>query len=60
MGGLIPNRKQSKEKIGKLNSNPYHKDYFEYDYELDAFSYIKNQYMYFFANILNNTKIQKN
>ena len=25
--GLIPNKKQRKEKIGKLNSNPYHKDH---------------------------------
>ncbi len=43
--GLIPNRKQSKEKIGKLNPNPYHKDHFEYDYELDAFKCPENQYM---------------
>ena len=47
--GLIPNRKQTKEKIGKLNPNPYHKDHFEYDYELDAFKCPENQYMYFFA-----------
>ena len=30
INGLIPNRKQTKEKIGKLNPNPYHKDNFEY------------------------------
>ena len=46
--GLIPNRKQSKEKIGRLNKNPYHKDHFVYDYELDAFKYPENQYMYYF------------
>lgn len=47
--GLIPTRKQSKEKIGKLNTNPYHKDNFEYDYELDAFKCPENEYMYFQA-----------
>ena len=46
--GLIPNRKQSKEKIGRLNKNPYHKDHFVYDYELDAFKCPENQYMYYF------------
>ena len=46
--GLIPNRKQSKEKIGRLNKNPYHKDHFVYDYELDAFKCHENQYMYYF------------
>ena len=35
--GLIPTRKQSKEKIGKLNPKPFHKDHFYYIKELDAF-----------------------
>ena len=47
--GLIPTRKQSKEKIGKLNENPYHKDHFEYDYEQDAFKCPENQYLHFYA-----------
>ncbi|MBE6504333.1 MAG: transposase, partial [Methanobrevibacter millerae] len=47
--GLIPTRKQSKEKIGKLNENPCHKDHFEYDYELDAFKCPKNQYLHFYG-----------
>jgi transposase len=50
--GLIPNRKQSKEKIGKLNENKYHKDHFEYDYELDAFKCPENEYMYFQAKYI--------
>ena len=28
INGLIPTRKQSKEKIGKLNPNQFHKDHF--------------------------------
>ena len=47
--GLIPTRKHSKEKIGKLNENPYHKDHFEYDYEQDAFKCPENQYLHFYA-----------
>ena len=47
--GLIPTRKQTKEKIGKLNPNPYHKDHFEYDIDLDAFKCPENNYLYFFA-----------
>ena len=47
--GLIPTRKQSKEKIGKLNENPYHKDHFEYNYELDAFKCPEGNYLHFFA-----------
>ena len=47
--GLIPTRKQSKEKIGKLNENPYHKDHFEYDYKQDAFKCPENQYLHFYA-----------
>lgn len=50
--GLIPNRKQSKEKIGKLNPNPYHKDHFEYDYELDAFKCPEGNYLHFFAKYI--------
>ncbi len=51
--GLIPNRKQSKEKIGKLNPNPYHKDhFFEYDYELDAFKCPEGNYLHFFAKYI--------
>ena len=47
--GLIPTRKQSKEKIEKLNKNPYHKDHFEYDYEQDAFKCPENQYLKFYG-----------
>jgi hypothetical protein len=42
--GLIPTRKQTKEKIGKLNPNKYHKD---------------NIYT-FLDNTMNHTKILKN
>lgn len=35
----MSNKKRSKEKIGKLNENQYHKDHFKYDYELNAFKY---------------------
>ena len=47
--GLIPTRKQSKEKIGKINENPYHKDNFEYNYELDAFKCPEGHYLHFFG-----------
>ena len=50
--GLIPNRKQSKEKIGKLNPNPYHKDHFQYDYKLDAFKCPENNYLHFFGKYI--------
>ena len=46
--GLIPTRKQSKEKIGKLNPNPYHKDHFTYMPELDAFKCPNNEYLFFY------------
>ena len=46
--GLIPTRKQSKEKIGKLNKNPFHKDHFEYDGENDAFKCPAGQYLTFY------------
>ena len=58
--GLIPNRKQSKEKIGKLNPNPYHKDHFEYNYELMDLNAQKIDICTFLQNILNHTKTQKN
>lgn len=45
--GLIPTRKQSKEKIGKLNKNPY-KDHFEYDSEKDAFKCPSGEYLTFY------------
>ena len=37
INGLIPTRKQSKEKIGKLNPNQFHKDHFYYISDLDLF-----------------------
>ncbi len=46
--GLIPTRKQSKEKIGKLNKNPYHKDHFTYDADSDTFLCPENQHLYFY------------
>ena len=46
---LIPTRKQSKEKIGKLNKNPYYKDHFEHNYELNAFKCPENQYLKFYG-----------
>lgn len=35
--GLIPTRKQSKEKIGKTNLKPFHKDHFYYLSDLNLF-----------------------
>ena len=35
--------------MGKLNLNSYHKDHFEYNYELNDFKCQENQYLYFFA-----------
>ena len=52
INGLIPTRKQSKERIGKLNENPYHKDHFQYDYELDAFKCPEGHYLHFFAKYI--------
>ena len=46
--GLIPTRKQSKEKIGKLNSNQFHKDHFFYISDLDLFMCPAGQPMYFY------------
>ena len=46
--GLIPTRKQSKEKIGKLNPNQFHKDHFYYISDLDLFMCPAGQPMYFY------------
>ena len=46
--GLIPTRKQSKEKIGKLNPNQFHKDHFFYISDLDLFMCPAGQPMYFY------------
>ncbi|WP_236951241.1 hypothetical protein [Methanosphaera sp. BMS] len=46
--GLIPTRKQSKEIIGKLNKNPFHKDHFEYIREKDVFKCPSGQYLTFY------------
>ena len=45
---LIPTRKQSKEKIGKLNPNQFHKDHFYYISDLDLFMCPAGQPMYFY------------
>ena len=50
--GLIPTRKQSKEKIGKLNPKPFHKDHFYYIKELDAFMCPASQLMYFYKEYI--------
>ena len=55
--GLIPTRKQSKEKIGKLNSNQFHKDYFFYISDLDLFMYPAGQPIYFYNEYIDETKI---
>ena len=46
--GLIPSRKQSEEKIGKLNPKPFHKDHFYYISDLDLFMCPAGQPMYFY------------
>ena len=46
--GLIPTRKQSKEKIGQLNPNQFHKDHFFYISDLDLFICPAEQPMYFY------------
>ena len=48
INGLIPTRKQSKERIGHLNENPYHKDHFSYLFEQDAFLCPEGQILTFF------------
>ena len=45
--GLIPTRKQSKQRINKLNKNAFHKDHFTYIPEKDAFQCPNNKYLYF-------------
>jgi len=45
--GYIPNQKQSRENKGKKSSNPYHKDYFLYDEEIDAYICPENQVLSF-------------
>lgn len=54
--GVIPDRKQSNEKIGRLNKNPYHKDYFKYLSEIDAFECPEGQIMYFFNKYVEKTE----
>jgi len=46
--GLIPTRKQSKEKIGELHPKPFHKDHFYYISDLDLFMCPAGQPMYFY------------
>ena len=46
--GFIPTRKQSKEKIGNLNENPYHKDHFHYNIDEDCFICPENQKLHFY------------
>lgn len=52
INGVIPDRKQSKEKIGRLNKNPYHKDHFKYLPEIYTFECPEGQIMYFFNKYL--------
>lgn len=52
INGLIPTRKQSKEKIGKLNPKPYHKDHFYYISEHDLFMCPAGQPMYFYKEYI--------
>ena len=55
--GLMPNRIQSKEKIRKLNPNPFHKDHFKYIHDKDAFLCPSGQYLYFYKEYnKNNSK----
>lgn len=46
--GLIPTIKQSKEKIGQLNTNQFDKDHFFYISDLDLFMCPAGQPMYFY------------
>ena len=59
--GLIPTRKQSKEKINKLNKNKFHKDHFTYIHEKDAFQCPNKEYLYFQKEYIehNNDKANK-
>ena len=56
----MPDRKQSKEKIGRLNKNPYHKDHFTCLAEIDAFECPEGQIMSFFNKYTEKIKIQRN
>lgn len=58
--GLIKNRKQSKQDINKLNSNPYHKDHFDYIRELDAFLCPEKQLLTFYKEYPDYNKLDKN
>ena len=55
INGLIPTRRQSKERIGRLSDNPYHKDHFSYLFEHDAFLCPEGQILTFF-----NDYVEKN
>ena len=46
--GLIPTRKQTKERIGELNPKPFHKDHFYYITDMDLFMCPAGQPMYFY------------
>lgn len=48
INGVIPDRKQSKLKNNKLNSNPYHKDHFDYDSKEDRFKCPEGKYLNFY------------
>lgn len=60
INGLIPTRKQSKEKkTGRLNKNPFHKDHFEYINEKDTIKCQNNEYMYFYKQYIEKTEDNK-
>ncbi|WP_458405716.1 transposase [Methanobrevibacter sp.] len=46
--GLIPTRKQSKERTGELHPKPFHKDHFYYIIDMDLFMCPAGQPMYFY------------
>ena len=54
--GLIPTRKQSKEKIKQLNPNQFHKDHFFYISDLDLFMCPSGQPMYFYKEYIEKRK----
>ena len=54
--GLIPTRKQSKEKIKQLNPNQFHKDHFFYISDLDFFMCPAGQPMYFYKEYTEKNK----
>ena len=58
--GLIKNRKQSKEGIRELNSNPFHKDHFPYIRELDAFQCPNKQLLTYYKSYPDYNKLDKN